>query len=112
MSVQQPSACPALSLPVCPRCREPLPAQLLIEAVAALAMARPLSERVSDRRAELYADVAAYLTAHPTASANAVSRSVEGRRSDVLRAVRTLRERVRPVPEPGNHASRGRGGRA
>lgn len=90
---------------VCPRCGEPLPAELLIDAVAGLAMARPLSERTSSRRAELHADVAALLAIDPTLSANAVSRSLGRRRSDVLRAVRELRDRVRAVPEPRNRAS-------
>lgn len=88
----------------CPHCGGPLSAELLIEAVAELAMARPLSERTTARRAELRADVAAMLACYPTASANAVWRSLGGRRSDVLRAVRELRERVRTVPEPGYRA--------
>ena len=98
-------AAAALSPAACPHCGEPLPAQLLVDAVAALAMARPLSERASDRRAELRADVAALLALHPAASANAVCRSLGGRRSDVLRAVRELRTRVSAVPEPRNRAS-------
>jgi|SRR5579875_373069 len=98
-------AASALNPAACPHCGQPLPAELLVDAVAALAMARPLSERVSDRRAELRADVAALLALHPTASANAVCRSLSGRRSDVLRAVRELRTRVSVVPEPRNRAS-------
>jgi hypothetical protein len=89
----------------CPHCGEPLPEELPVEAVAALAMARPLSERSSARSAELRADVATMLALHPTATANAVARSLGGRRSNVLRAVRELRGRARAVPDPGNHAS-------
>lgn len=89
----------------CPHCGEPLPAELLVEAVAALAMARPLSERMSARRAELRSDVAVLLALDPTITANAVARSLARRRTDVLEVVRELRERERQVPRPGNHAS-------
>jgi hypothetical protein len=101
-----------MTLPACPRCGQELQAELLVEAVADLAMARPLSERAAHRRAELYADVAAHLATDPTASANAVSRCLAGRRSDVLEAVRTLRGRLELVPEPRNRGSRGAGGRS
>lgn len=89
----------------CPHCGGPLPVELLVEAVAELAMTRPLSERTSARRAEVRADVAVILTRNPETSANAVWRSLGGRRSDVLRAVRELRERVGTVPEPGYRPS-------
>jgi hypothetical protein len=89
----------------CPQCGARLPAELLVEAVVELAMARPLSERTSARQAELRADVATMLALHPNVTANAVARSLGGRRSDVLRAVRELRGRPRAVPAPGNRVS-------
>jgi hypothetical protein len=88
---------------VCPSCGGPITTELALEVVAAAVLERPLSERRANRRAELWADVANYLARNPTASANAVAASVDGRRQDVLRAVRAVRRRLASVPEPRNH---------
>lgn len=89
---------------VCPCCGEPVSIELALEVVAAAVLERPLSERSAARRAELWADVADYLARNPSATANAVAGAVDGRRQDVLRAVRVLRRRYRVVPEPRNHS--------
>jgi hypothetical protein len=89
--------------PECPVCGHALAVTFLLESLAALALAEPLSEQAAKRRAELWADVGALLAADPDASANAVSAALAWRRQDVLMAVRVLRDRRRPVPEPRNH---------
>jgi hypothetical protein len=109
-----------VTLPTCPHCGEQLPAGLLVEAVTRLAMARPLSERAADRRARLRAEIAVLLAGDSTLSANAVvsalrareSASSGFRRQDVLQAVKTLRDPLPPVPEPGNRGLHKHGDRA
>ena len=88
----------------CPCCGELIPVELALEVVAAAVLERPLSERSAARRADLWADVADYLARNPSASANAVAAAVDGRRQDVLRAVRALRNRHSAVPDARNHA--------
>jgi hypothetical protein len=51
----------------------------------------------------LHSAVAAELARNPRASANAVARSVGGRRQDVLCAVREQRGSPTRFPAPGNH---------
>jgi len=89
---------------VCPSCGQPLPPELIVESLLTLTAARPKSERVAERRGELWAQVAVYLAAHPDASANAVHAEVGGRRQDVLRAVREVRSRFL---DAGNHPYEG-----
>jgi hypothetical protein len=86
---------------VCPSCGRQLPPELVLASLLALTTARPRSERVAERRGELWAQVAVYLAEHPHASANAVQAEVGGRRQDVLRAVREVRNRFLSA---GNHA--------
>ena len=85
---------------VCPTCGEPIAADLVLESLLTLTSAKPRSERVAERRGELWAHVAVYLAANPGASANAVQAEVGGRRQDVLRAVREVRSRFLST---GNH---------
>jgi hypothetical protein len=55
-------------------------------------------ERRQQRERDLRGEVAECLAANPDASANAVLLMVGGRRSDVLRLVRELRNSSSPVP--------------
>jgi hypothetical protein len=50
-------------------------------------------------------EIAAILLANPTISANAVAAQVPGRRQEVLRVVREIRQRADLVPVPGNRIS-------
>lgn len=85
---------------VCPSCGEPIAPELVLESLLTLTSVRPRSERVAERRGEMWAQVAVYLAEHPDASANAVQAEVGGRRQDVLRAVREVRSRFLSA---GNH---------
>src|SRR5438309_11990732 len=67
--------------------------------VRAVGTAKRARERQMERA------VAKHLAEHPNDRANAVCRSLPFRRADVLSAVRRLRARERPVPEPGTGTS-------
>jgi hypothetical protein len=55
--------------------------------------------------ARIGAEVAVFVAANPGASANDVTRSVPGRRADVLQAVRELRAAQRRYQRVGYHVS-------